>query len=78
MSNICKNVIEFWLNLSCHIQINKNRRIFHLATLKLFDLIICGKISAKFSGKPPTIIFNQLSEPMFDKENYFSGNYELI
>ena len=38
---------------------------------KIFVLIISGKIS----GKLPIGIFNQLSDAIFDKENYFSGKY---
>ena len=61
-SYICKNFIQFWLNLSCHIQINQNLRdFFNFATIKIFVLIISGKIS----GKLPTEIFNQLSEMQF-------------
>ena len=52
------NSIEFGLNVSCHIQINQNRRIFHFATIKIVVLIISGKISGKFSGK----LHNQLSQ----------------
>ena len=62
--------------MSCHIQITQNRRILYFATIKIFVLIISGKISGKFSGKLPSRIFNQLSDAIFDKENYFSGNYE--
>ena len=43
--------------MSCHIEINQNRRIFHFDSLKVFILILSRKISAKFSG-----IFNQLSQ----------------
>ena len=49
---------------------------FFTATIKIFVLIISGKISGKFSGKLPTVIFTQLSDAIFDKENYFSGKYE--
>ena len=59
-----------------HIQINQNRRVFHFDTIKIFVLIMSGKISGKFSGKLPTWIFNQLSDAIFDKEHYFSGKYE--
>ena len=62
--------------MTCHIQINQNRKIFHFDTIKIFVSIISGKISGKFSGKLPTLIFNQLSYAIFDKENNFSGNYE--
>ena len=62
--------------MSCHMQIHQNCRIFHFATIKILVLIISGKISGKFSGNLPTVIFNQLSDAIFDKENYFSGNYE--
>ena len=58
------------------MQINQNRRIFHFVSIKIFGLIIAGKISGKFSGKLHTGIFNLLSDAIFDKENYFSGNYE--
>ena len=68
--------VQFWLSLSGHIQINQNWRIFHFNTIKGFVLIIPGKISGKFSGKLPIVIFNHLSVAIFDKEDYFSGNYE--
>ena len=55
---------------------NQNRRIFHFATKNIFVLIISGKISGTFSGKLPTVIFNQLSDAIFDKENYFSAKFE--
>ena len=54
--------------MSIQMQINQNRRVFfHFDTIKIFVLIISGK----FSGKLPTVIFNQLSDAIFDKENYF-------
>ena len=62
--------------MSYHIQINQNCRVFIFDTIKIFVSIISGKISGKFSGKLPTLIFNQLSDAIFDKENYFSGNYQ--
>ena len=62
--------------MSSNIQINQNRRIFHFDTIKIFVLIIAGKISGKFSAKLPTGIFNQLFDAIFDKGNYFSGNYD--
>ena len=40
--------------------------------------MISGKIYGKFSDKLPTVIFNQLSDAIFDKGNYFPGNYEQI
>ena len=58
-----------------HIQITQNRN-FHFGTIKIIVLIISGKISGKFSVKISRGIFNQLSDAIFDKENYFSGNYE--
>ena len=58
--------------MSCHIQINQNRKFFHFDTIKILVLIISGKIS----GKLPIVIFNQLSDVILDKDNYFSGNYE--
>ena len=58
--------------MSCNIQINQNLRFFHFNTIKIFGLIISGKIY----GKLPTGIFTQLSDPIFDKGNYFSGNYD--
>ena len=76
MSYIRKNFLEFWLNMSCHIQINQNGRNFHFETIKIFVLIISGKISGRFSDKLPTVTFNQLSDAIFDKEKYFSGNSE--
>ena len=51
---------------------SKSRNFFHFDTIKTFVLIISGK----FSGKLPTGIFNQLFEEIFDKGNYFSGNYD--
>ena len=53
-------------------------KFFHFATLKIFVLIISDKTYGNFSGKLPTVIFNQLSDAIFDKENYFSGNYEWV
>ena len=73
---ICQSIIQSWLNLSRHIQINQNLGIFSLCYNKNILLIIFGKISGKFSGNRPRVIFNQLSDAIFDKENYFSGNYE--
>ena len=64
--------------MSCHIQINQYLWIFHFDTIEIFVLIISGKISGKFYSKLPTGIFQQLSVAIFDKENYFPGNYELI
>ena len=64
------------LNLSFRIQINQTSIFFDFATIKTFVLRISGKIYGKFSGKLPTVIFNQLSDAIFDKENNFSGNYE--
>ena len=61
--------------MSCTIQINQNRRKFSLWYNKIFALIICGKISTKFSGKLHTGIFDQLCDAIFDNEN-FSCNYE--
>ena len=58
--------------MSIHIQINQNRRVFRFDTIKIFVLIISGK----FSGKLPIGIFTQLSDAIFDKENYFSGKHE--
>ena len=57
--------------MSCNIQTNQNRRFFHFDTIKIFVLIISGKISGKFSCKLPIGIFIQLSDANFDKENYF-------
>ena len=45
-----------------------------LSTLNILDLLISGK----FSGKITIGILTQLCDAMFDKENYFSGNYEEI
>ena len=53
------------------IQINQNHRIVQFATIKIFVLINSGKFSGKFSSKLPTVIFNQLSDAIFDKENNF-------
>ena len=45
----------------------KIAEFFLFDTIKIFVLIISGKISGKLStGK-----FNQLSDAIFDKENYF-------
>ena len=73
---ICKNFIQFWLNKSCRMQINKIRRIYSLWYNKIFVLIISGKISGRFFGKFTPVIFNQLPDAIFNKANYFAGNYE--
>ena len=59
-----------------HSNILKIAEFIHCDTIKIFVLIISGKISGKFSGKLPRVIFNQLSDAIFNKEHYFSGNYE--
>ena len=52
---------------------NKSKaQAFSLWYIKIFVLIISGKISDKL----PIGIFKQLSAANFDKEKYFSGNYE--
>ena len=33
-------------------------------------------MSGKFSSKVPTVILNQLSGAIFNKEDYFSANYQ--
>ena len=55
------------------IQINQNRNVFHCDTINFFVLIISDKISGRFSGQPPMGIFTQLSDTIFDKENYVLG-----
>ena len=72
------NLVNFWLNMSCLVQINQNSRNFHFDSIKIFVLIISGKISGRFSGKLSTGIFNQLSDGISQKESYFTGNYEYI
>ena len=62
--------------MSYHIQVNQNCRMFHFATIKIFVLIISGKISGKCSGKLHMGIFNQLSEMQFLITKKFSDNYE--
>ena len=57
--------------MSCHIQLNQIAEVFHFAKIKIFALIISGKISGQFSGKLPTGIFNQLYENIIDNENFF-------
>ena len=54
---------------------NKSKwKKIHFDTIKIFVLIISGKISGMFSGQVP--IFNQLSDAILEKENYFSVNNE--
>ena len=69
VSNICKNFIQFWLQMSCYIQINQNRRSFPFPTIKILVLIFSDKISPMFSGEIPTVLFNQFSDASFDFEN---------
>ena len=69
---IWKDFIQLWLNLASDIQINQNHRFFHFSTIKLFVLIISNNIS----GNIPTVIINQLSDAIPDKENYISSDYE--
>ena len=53
------------------IQKIKIAEFFHFDRIKIYVLIISGKISAKFSGKLPTRIFNQLSEMQFLIAKFF-------
>ena len=54
-----------------NIQIIQIAEFVYFDSIKIFVLIISGKISGKFSGKLPTEIFNQLSDAIFDKGYYF-------
>ena len=57
--------------MACHIQINNIAEFFYFDTIKIFVLIISGKISGKCSGKLPTGIFNQLSDAILTKKIIF-------
>ena len=62
--------------MSCHIPINQKPRNFHFAPIKILVLIIPVKNSARFSGRLPMLIFNHLSDYIFDKEIYCPEKYE--
>ena len=55
---------------------NSKSKNFSLFYNKIFILIISGNISGNFPGNIPTVIINKSSAAIFDKENYFSCNYE--
>ena len=45
-------MLIFMAFMSINIQMNQNRRVFQFDTIEISVLIISGKISRKFSGKP--------------------------
>ena len=59
-----------------HSNDSKSYNFFLFSTIKILVLIISGNIYGNLSGNIPTVIINQLSDAIFDKENNFSGNYE--
>ena len=54
-----------------NIQIIQIAEFVYFDSIKIFVLIISGKISGKFSGNLPTEMFTQLSDAIFDKRKLF-------
>ena len=62
--------------MTIHIQINQNPKLVHFNKIKIFVWVIPLKISGTLSATLTRGVFIQLSNAIFENENYFSGKYE--